>query len=76
MKDALPPVAGHLTASIAAPISMFLSPRARAWVKIVRHGYWIVIENVYVTMKIALFFKEPLQFFRAFSVVKRISIKP
>jgi len=75
IKDALPPVAGHPTASIAALISMFLSPRARAWVKIVRHGYWIVIENMYVTMKIVHFFKKPLQSFRAFNIVKSISIK-
>ena len=76
MKDAPPPVAGRPTASIAAPISTFLSPRARAWVKRVRHGHWIAIENVYVTMKITLFFKEPLQSFRAFNIVKSISIKP
>jgi len=61
MKDALPLVAGHPTASIMAPILMLLSPRAKAWVKIVRHGYWIAIKNVYVTIKIAHFFKKPLQ---------------
>jgi len=75
INDAPPPVAGRPTASIAAPISTFLSSRARAWVKRVRHGYWITIEKVYVTMKITLFFKEPLQSFRAFNIVKSISIK-
>lgn len=75
INDAPPPVAGRPTASIAAPISTFLSSRTRAWVKRVRHGYWITIEKVYVTMKITLFFKEPLQSFRAFNIVKSISIK-
>jgi len=61
MKNAPPPVAGRPTVSITAPILMLLLPRAKAWVKIVRHGYWIAIKNVYVTMKIAHFFKKPLQ---------------
>jgi len=76
MKDAPPPVAGRPTASIAAAILTLLSPRARAWVKIVRHVYWIAIENMYVMIKIAHSFKKPLQSFRAFNIVKSISIKP